>query len=1107
MVNLRTVMGVFGMVCTRKGSWVSRFVLVGVVVWVLLGSGFAWASQPGPGGQSKLHPAVFERLAEDAGPIKAWVFFTDKGVTSREAYAEALAEVEANYNPRAIQRRQLRGEASRGGSLFDMHDLPVTPAYVEAVAATGAQVHVTSRWVNAVSVRADRAQLEALAELDCVRQVQPVARTRRVDAMNVTEVEAHAAGLGGDRGLDYGLSEIQLTQMNLLALHQAGYTGRGVIVGILDTGFQRSHEAFNHTLHPLSVLAEYDFVDDDPNTAIEAGDPSDQHRHGTLILGCLGAFMPGELVGGAYDASFVLAKTEDTTGEYPAEEDNYVAGLEFLEGQGVDMSTSSLGYIDWYTQADLDGQTAVTTIAINLYTAQGIHHCNAAGNEYHDSNPSTSSLIAPSDGFDVITCGAVDSSGTIASFSSDGPTADGRVKPEVLARGISTHTVSPYYDTDYTTADGTSLSTPLVACAVACLVDARPHWTVAKMRERLFETSDYFVAHGTFDPLYVRGYGIVDAFAAYDTCSEAGVVELDRGAYACQSIINVMVNDCGLNTDDGVVETALVDIDSDSETGVEQVTLTETAADSAEFAGVMLASTINAPGVLWVAQGDTITVTYLDADDGAGGFNVEVTATAEVDCTPPEINAVVIADLGPRSARVEFDTDEAARGTVHYGVSCGSLVQSATEAGFTTSHVVNLTGLDDAQTYFFAVEAADEAGNGATDDNGGSCYTFTTPDIPEFFTEAFDSDNDLDNLTLLFEPDGSGDFYRGCAEGNSALPTDPSGGSSLSFSPSSDDGYAQVNLTGGATVSLYGTTYSSFYVGTNGYVTFESGDTTYDDYTTVHFDQPRVSALFDDLNPSSGGSVTYKQLAEHVAVTWQNVPEWSTGGSNTFQIELFFDGRIHISYRALSAADGTVGLSTGGGQDPDFYETDLSEMNDCGAPPLHIVSSDPPDGAVDARKPHDADGSGAYGWDELSVKFDGDVADLAPADFAVSELGGDGVAPEVTAVAQTHVDTVRVEFSAPFEPVTWTTLTHLESAMSVTLGFLPADADGSGAANAGDITEVVDLVNEGLGGGSPPLWQSDIDRSGALTANDVVELIDLLNGAGEYDAYFDVALP
>ena len=239
--------------------------------------------------------------------------------------------------------------------------------------------------------------------------------------------------------------------------------------------------------------------------------PSSQHNHGTMILGCIGSYQPGELVGGAYDASFVLAKTEDTSGEYEAEEDNYVAGLQFIEANGADMATSSLGYIDWYTQSQLDGETAVTTIAMNIANSNGLHVCTAAGNEYHDSDPATSSLIAPSDAYRVITCGATDLGGSITSFSSEGPTADGRVKPEVLACGSSTDTVSPSSDTGYTTADGTSLSTPLVACAVACLIEAHPEWTVDELRDALFQTADDYVANGTHDPLFVRGYGVVNA--------------------------------------------------------------------------------------------------------------------------------------------------------------------------------------------------------------------------------------------------------------------------------------------------------------------------------------------------------------------------------------------------------------------------------------------------------------------------------------------------------------------------------------------------------------------------------------------------------------------
>ncbi len=153
-----------------------------------------------------------------------------------------------------------------------------------------------------------------------------------------------------------------------------------------------------------------------------------------------------------------------------------------------------------------------------------MHCCTAASNSGHDSDPTTSHLGAPADAFEVITVGAAYSDGSIAGFSSDGPTADGRVKPEVLARGVGTWTVSSSNDFEYGTASGTSLSTPLVAGAVACLVQAHPDWTVEQMRTRLFESALDFVANGTFDPLYIRGYGMVDAAgASFADCNNNGV--------------------------------------------------------------------------------------------------------------------------------------------------------------------------------------------------------------------------------------------------------------------------------------------------------------------------------------------------------------------------------------------------------------------------------------------------------------------------------------------------------------------------------------------------------------------------------------------------------
>lgn len=460
---------------------------------------------------------------------KQWVFFTDKGLSSEGARRRAMEELAECYNQRALERRCLRRTAE---GLFDERDLPLAPQYLAAIRASGAELVIESRWLNAVSARITGAQLPTIVALPFVRAVEPVQRAR----LAPNPVGAFPEGAEREnRDPAYGYAEAQLEQIGLIALHEAGYTGNGVIIGILDTGFQRDHIAFNHPEHPLTVVAEWDFVNDDGNTGIDTGDPSTQHHHGTLILGTLGAYEPEQFLGGAFDASFVLAKAEDIGSEYPLEEDWFAAGLEFIEARGGDVATSSL-IARLYDQWELDGVTSVMTQAFNTATDNGVHCCQGAGNEGHDSDPSTSHLMAPADAFDVLTCGAVDQNGSITYFSSDGPTADGRNKPEVLARGLNTWTVAVDAASGYQTASGTSLSTPLVCAAVACLVQMHPDWTVSEMRERLFATADYFLEHGTYDPLYVHGYGIIDAAGA---SSDPAVVPPDRSIPAMTRLLHI----------------------------------------------------------------------------------------------------------------------------------------------------------------------------------------------------------------------------------------------------------------------------------------------------------------------------------------------------------------------------------------------------------------------------------------------------------------------------------------------------------------------------------------------------------------------------------------
>jgi subtilisin family serine protease len=439
----------------------------------------------------------------EAGP-RHWVYFADKGHATSAAERAAVESLASAASRSQIERRERRRTLP---GLFDARDLPVSAGYVRELEGMGLRVHQRSRWLNAVSVEATPEQLRSAAGLGFVERIEPVRGGRRVGVVG----EANDAVSGAAVRDDYGWSSEQLHQISLPAVHARGATGQGVVVAVLDTGFVTTHRAFTDPVVPLRVRASWDFVNNDAVVGIEPGDHPDQHRHGTWILGTLAAYWPGTLVGGAYGAEYILCKTEDYASETPVEEDNYVAGLEWAESLGADVATSSLGYIDWYTQADLDGATAVTTIAVNMATQNGMFCVTAAGNEGNDGNPATSRLIAPADAMEVITCGAVDAGGTITWFSSDGPTADGRVKPELLARGLATRTVSSSSNDGIAELSGTSLSTPLVAAAVACLVQERPCRTVPELRGALFASAS---RNGVADPLGVHGFGILNAAAS-----------------------------------------------------------------------------------------------------------------------------------------------------------------------------------------------------------------------------------------------------------------------------------------------------------------------------------------------------------------------------------------------------------------------------------------------------------------------------------------------------------------------------------------------------------------------------------------------------------------
>ncbi|MDZ7372875.1 MAG: S8 family serine peptidase [candidate division KSB1 bacterium] len=458
--------------------------------------------------RTPLAPKISASLADriQASPPdakhKVWVFFTDKGLHSRGQLIEALSAPERYLTARAIARRRKVREAA---SLCEFPDLPVYEPYVQAILATGARLRTRSRWLNAVSVHATPRQLMDIASLPFVAHLRPVLGARRPQVEEdhlSTETVAPQITVPRYR-LDYGPSKEQLEQIQVPLLHELGYTGRGVLVAMFDTGFFKRHEAFSR----LRIVAERDFVMGDGDTERDLDDPNDySDAHGTYTWSTLAGFWEGELIGPAYGADFLLAKTEDERSETPVEEDYWAAAAEWADSLGADVISSSLGYFDWYRFEDMDGNTAVCTIAADWAARQGMAVVVAAGNW---NSTAWGHISAPADGDSVIAVGAVDANGTVASWSSRGPTYDGRIKPEVCARGVSTRCASRRSASAYGSASGTSLSTPLVGGVCALLLEAHPEWTGWEVRQALLETATQ--AHR---PDNAYGWGIVQAFAA-----------------------------------------------------------------------------------------------------------------------------------------------------------------------------------------------------------------------------------------------------------------------------------------------------------------------------------------------------------------------------------------------------------------------------------------------------------------------------------------------------------------------------------------------------------------------------------------------------------------
>lgn len=421
----------------------------------------------------------------DSQTERHWITFRDRGGQSvllqTSAYARTL-----EINDHALWRR---GKVLPQGRLIDENDLPVSRRYLQQLRDQGIRVRSVSRWFNAVSAELSPQQRQSLDTCFWIASVEPVAIFKKQPPELSLLGPIHS--LQKQNGTDppeYGSSFTQLNGINVVEVHAKGIAGQGVVIGMIDDGF--SEHRVHPSLRSIDVLAEYDFVQRDNNTMREPGEYHGQGNHGAGTLSVVGGYEEGKLIGAAYRASFLLAKTEVDSVEIRVEEDLYVEGLEWLERNGADIISSSLGYIDWYSYNDLDGKTATTTKAAGILARKGVLLVTAMGNEgtYRNAQTrETGTMIAPADADSILSVGASFSDGEKAGFSSTGPTADGRVKPEVVAQGVSVFAM--YGEAGYTFANGTSFSTPLAAGVAALILSAHPHLTPMEVRARMISTA------------------------------------------------------------------------------------------------------------------------------------------------------------------------------------------------------------------------------------------------------------------------------------------------------------------------------------------------------------------------------------------------------------------------------------------------------------------------------------------------------------------------------------------------------------------------------------------------------------------------------------------
>ncbi len=395
-------------------------------------------------------------------------------------------------------------------------DLPINPEYLSVLKSNGAEILYSSKWLNLVIVRiASKSDFNKIAENQFIKEVKPAdnffnrklsqKKKAHFDVEVIKAYKPKESQPENKSGLayNYGASLNQVQMIGIDQLHNLGFTGGGLKIAVIDGGFNSVNilTAFDSLRQNGQIIGTRDFVE--PGNDVYG---SLMSTHGMMVLSIMGGYLPGQIIGTAPKASYLLLRSEDVDGEYLMEEYYWVNAAEYADSVGVDIINSSLGYTEFdngtgdHTYADMDGNTTIVTIGADMAASKGILVVNSAGNS---GDLPWHYIGAPADGDSVLSIGAVNQAGTYVSFSSVGPTSDGRIKPDVTAQGANT--IVATLPSGISAGSGTSFSSPLIAGAAACLWQANPTFSNYELMTAIRNSGSQ-----SSNPDNFKGWGIPD---------------------------------------------------------------------------------------------------------------------------------------------------------------------------------------------------------------------------------------------------------------------------------------------------------------------------------------------------------------------------------------------------------------------------------------------------------------------------------------------------------------------------------------------------------------------------------------------------------------------